>query len=112
MSAALGMQILRNLCPEGARERLVETRQTALCDRSVKLPVPLQGTIFTRQQTQGGARLGLAGPGLVSEAPLGRKQETAQLLNLRIGLVLKSTGMKSRDIQELVEIEEGQRELV
>jgi len=55
VSAVLGTPMVRALCPERAREMWLRPRTHA---KRHNTPVPLQGTINTLRQTQGGARSG------------------------------------------------------
>ncbi len=55
VSAALGTLNVNTLCPERAREMWLRPRTPA---KRHNTPVPLQGTIITLRQTQGGARSG------------------------------------------------------
>ena len=84
VSAALGIPNGKTLCPEGAPE--MWSNHSSLRERSVKTPVPLQGTKFNRQQTQGGAR-STRWPWAGFRGPLGAKTRTAQLLNSCCGLL-------------------------
>ena len=55
VSAALGTPMVGALCPERAREMWLRPRTHA---KRHNTSVPLQGTIITLRQTQGGARSG------------------------------------------------------
>ena len=66
------------MCPEGARERWLSRSSLAISTLGQISCAP-SGHNHHYEMFPG--RLSLAGPGLISEAPLGRRQEIAQLLN-------------------------------